>query len=366
MINVLHLRSSSGLYGAEHVILNLTSSTSPHCSHQLAVIQNYLNDNDELFNAATENGISTRKLNCSAKFDFSTIKALRKILKDSAIDVLHCHDPKSVFYATLATMLQRKPKKIVTMHGWVKNDINMKFNNFVEKLCLPFFSKIVAVSKEISRDLSEIVSGNKILLIENAINTEKFHPDNTRKTPTSAQVNLLIVGRLSPEKGHENLLTALSLLAQQGNENWHLNIVGDGELKEALLAKTAQLKLKTLVTFHGVQKNMLPYYQKSNIYVSSSLTEGMPLVLLEAMSCQLPILATPVGAIPEILRNSEAGILSEDSSVQALCSGLSKILSLNEQDRKNMADKGRKYVQNNLSLTLAIKKHEDLYTELLN
>ncbi|WDE12259.1 glycosyltransferase family 4 protein [Thalassomonas haliotis] len=366
MINVLHLRSSAGLYGAEHVILNLTGQSSATCHHELAVIQNYLNDNNELLAAAKENGVTCHKLPNSGKFDVKTLAALRRILKTSGIDVLHCHDPKSVFYATLATLFSRTPVKIVTMHGWVKNDLNMKFNNLVEKLCLPLFAKVIAVSKEISTDLAGQIRREKIFLLENAIDTEKFYPADTGNKNDQAQVNLLIVGRLSPEKGHENLLTALAQLNEQGSNRWHLNIVGDGELKPALIAASEKLNLSHQVTFHGVQKNMQPYYQQNHLYISSSLTEGMPLVVLEAMSCRLPIVATPVGAIPELLQKSGAGILCDDCSPQALSSGLSQMLTLTPAERETMTDRGRKYIEQHLSLSRAREKHEHLYAELLN
>ncbi|WP_281560884.1 glycosyltransferase family 4 protein [Thalassomonas sp. RHCl1] len=366
MINVLHLRSSSGLYGAEHVILNLTGQSSAKCHHELAVIQNYLNDNNELFEAAKANGVTSHKLPNSGKFDLATLGALRKILKSSKIDVLHCHDPKSVFYATLATLLSRSPKKIVTMHGWVKNDLNMKFNNLVEKLCLPWFARVIAVSKEISRDLAGQIPRDKIFLLENAIDTEKFHPAVSRSRESQARINLLIVGRLSPEKGHDNLLTALAQLKQEGNNNWHLNIVGDGELKAALTATSERLALTEQVTFHGVQTNMLPYYQQNDLYISSSLTEGMPLVILEALSCRLPVVATPVGAIPELLQQSKAGILCDDCSPQALHQGLKRILAQDQAGIEAMTAAGRKYIEDHLSLSRAREKHENLYAELLN
>ncbi|WDE05005.1 glycosyltransferase family 4 protein [Thalassomonas viridans] len=366
MINVLHLRSSAGLYGAEHVILNLTGQSSLFCHHELAVIQNYLNDNNELYTAARENGVTCHKLPNTGKFDLNTLKALRRILKSSKIDVLHCHDPKSVFYATLATLLSRSPKKVVTMHGWVRNDLKMKFNNLVEKFCLPLFARVIAVSKEISQDLTGQIRRDKIFLLENAIDTEKFHPAEKLRQDSKAQVNLLIVGRLSPEKGHENLLTALAQLNHEGNSNWHLNIVGDGELKEMLLATSKRLELSGQVTFHGVQKNMLPYYQQNDFYISSSLTEGMPLVILEALSCRLPVVATPVGAIPELLQKSQGGILCDDCSPQALHLGLSRIFALEPARREEMTAAGRKYIEDHLSLSRAREKHENLYAELLN
>ena len=365
MIRVLHLRSSAGLYGAEHVILNLTGQKSARCHHELAVIQNYLNDNNDLLDAAKEMGITCHKLPNAGRLDLKTLGALRKILKDSKIDILHCHDPKSVFYATLATLFRRAPKKIVTMHGWVKNDLNMKFNNLVEKLCLPLFAKVIAVSKEIRRDLGEQMRQDKILLLENAIDTDKFHPAPARPREAQAQVRLLIVGRLSPEKGHENLLNALAQLNRQGNSHWHLNIVGDGELKDKLFAASKTLELSSQVTFHGVQKNMLPYYQQNDLYISSSLTEGMPLVVLEAMSCRLPVVATPVGALPGLLQSSQAGLLCRGCSVQDLYLGLSQMLTLEQGARDDMTARGRKYIEDHLSLSRAREKHETLYAELL-
>jgi glycosyltransferase involved in cell wall biosynthesis len=251
------------------------------------------------------------------------------------------------------------------MHGWVNNDSNMKFNNFIEKLCLPFFNKIIAVSEEIKEKL--IVSSlpeQKVTYIANAIDTNKFSPSISNGERKSTAKKLLIVGRLSPEKGHSNLLAALCELNKKAITAWNLTIIGDGELKDALIEEAKQLELTEQVEFLGVKKNTLSYYQQSDIYVSSSLSEGMPLVVLEAMSCQIPVLSTPVGAIPYLINNSKGGILCLNSSTEAIAKGLEEMLLLTTDGIEELALNARQHIVKHYSLTAAICHHESLYQTL--
>jgi len=365
MIDVLHLRSSSGLYGAEHVILNLTQPASSKCQHHVVVFENHINNNEDFYQAAQERNIAVTKLNCSGKIDLNTILTLRKLLETHQSSVIHCHDPKSVFYASLATIFNRKIRKVVTMHGWVNNDSNMKFNNFIEKLCLPFFNKIIAVSEEIKEKLiSASLPKQKVTYIANAIDTNKFLPSIDNEDRDKLAKKLLIVGRLSPEKGHSNLLAALGELNKNAITAWNLTVIGDGELKDDLIAQAEQLQLTEQVEFLGVKKDTLSYYQQSDIYVSSSLSEGMPLVVLEAMSCQLPVLSTPVGAIPSLINNSKGGILCLNSSTGAITQSLEQMLLLTTDGIEELALNARQYIVKHYSLTAAIEHHEYLYQSL--
>jgi len=366
MINILHLRSSAGLYGAEHVILNLTQKESLLCKHHIVVFENHINHNDYFYQAALKKGISITKLNCRGKLDFATISTLQHLLKQHKSNIIHCHDPKSVFYASLATIFNRNIRKVVTMHGWTDNDSNMKLNNFIEKLCLPFFDKVIAVSNTIKKQLqTTFLNKNKIIYIANTIDTKKFIPADRQVKSNNTIKKLLIVGRLSPEKGHKNLFLALDKLNRIKMTNWQLSIIGDGELKTRLTEQVKSLKLGEQVLFLGVKSDMLKYYQECDIYVSSSLTEGMPLVILEAMSCQNPVVSTPVGAIPELIHNSNGGLLCKNSSDEALFECLEQVLQLSTKELNQLAVNGQQYIIKNYSLTSGINNHELMYKKLI-
>lgn len=362
MNNILHLRSSAGLYGAEHVILNLTQVKSNDCRHTVLIFENHLNHNQDFYHAAIDRNIAAIKLPCNGRLDWKTVKILKQQIQTLNCNVIHCHDPKSVFYAFLATMFNRKISKVVTMHGWVKNDRNMKFNNYVEKLCLPFFDKIIAVSDEIKNQLlATSIPNNKVTYIPNAVNIDKFIPHSPASDKQFNKIKMLIVGRLSPEKGHLNLLLALNALKQKSFDNWQLSIIGDGELKKVLMDKVIELKLEQEVEFLGVQKEMVAFYQQHNAYISSSLSEGMPLVILEAMACQLPIVATPVGAIPDLINGSQGGFLCENNSIESLTDSIEKLLVMSNAQLKETAKNGREYILKHYSLKAATSRHESLY-----
>ena len=139
---------------------------------------------------------------------------------------------------------------------------------------------------------------------------------------------LLAVGRLSYEKGFADLLLAVALLNKtKGVPDFRLVLVGDGPERESLVRLASQLGIKGRLTMAGFQRDTKPYYSLATLLAVSSRTEGSPNVVLEAMAAGLPIAATAVGGIPEILEHGVTGLMAPSRNPDAMADAILRILT---------------------------------------
>ncbi len=144
---------------------------------------------------------------------------------------------------------------------------------------------------------------------------------------------MIAIGRLSPEKGFGNLIDAFAKARVTGSANFRLIIAGEGAERGPLTAKIAALGLQHAVLLPGYLEGAERLLQHAAGFVMSSLTEGLPLVLLEAMQWRVPILATAVGAIPELLDHGSRGQLVAPGNVDELAQGLRRLMSTEDAAR---------------------------------
>lgn len=139
----------------------------------------------------------------------------------------------------------------------------------------------------------------------------------------SGPLRLLTVGRLHPIKGYEILLRACAQLAREGLP-WHLDMVGDGQLLQELKTTASALEIADRISFSGAveQERIGDHFNEADVLIVSSFMEGIPVVLMEAMSRQIAVVATRVGGIPELVRDGIDGLLVSPGSVQALMHAL--------------------------------------------
>lgn len=195
---------------------------------------------------------------------------------------------------------------------------NKKYQ-WLRRLISPFVQRYIAVSDELKQWLLLQVRlpAKKVQLIYNGINTEQFHLSSTK----SDCFDFIHVARLSPIKDQSTLIQAFAILREQSSQSWRLLIVGDGPLRADLELLVTRLGLTQDVEFLGERRDIAPLMQQSRVFVMSSLAEGIPMTVLEAMACGLPVVATAVGGLPELIL-SQQGRLVEPSSPQALADAM--------------------------------------------
>ena len=180
----------------------------------------------------------------------------------------------------------------------------------------------------------------------------------THSTP-SESLKAVFVGRLGPEKGLDVLLRAWAQLA----EPRELILVGEGTKRAPLEVLASELKLDH-VTFTGSTNDVRSYLQQADLFVLPSRSEGIPNAMLEAMACGLPIVASHVGGIPDVVQDGESGLLVPPEDIPALAAAIGRLLADSDL-RRQLGEKARQRVVSDYSLNAATTRHLDLYREVI-
>ena len=140
--------------------------------------------------------------------------------------------------------------------------------------------------------------------------------------------------------------------------------IGEGDQRKRLEKKTAELCLQDHVIFAGLRRDMINVYRSLDLFAMSSIDEGLPLVLCEALAMKVPVVATRVGAIPRVVTHNETALLSEAKDIDTLAKNLSCMLA-DATLREAMREKGRQLAETKLSSLAMAKRYHEVYTEIL-
>ncbi|KKU14153.1 MAG: Glycosyl transferase group 1, partial [Candidatus Magasanikbacteria bacterium GW2011_GWC2_45_8] len=168
------------------------------------------------------------------------------------------------------------------------------------------------------------------------------------------------VARLEPQKGHDTLLRALALLDDMA---WELVLAGDGSLKEYVIDLARVLNIRERVNYLGARRDIPAILQDTDIFVLPSLWEGLGIVILEAGASAVPVVASNVGGIPEMVVDQETGLLVPPGDVEALSHALRALLQDSVRARE-MGTAARARVEQNFALPQTIEKYKMLYESL--
>ena len=367
--HILHLISSAGLLGAERVLLELAGhSKQAGLKVTIGVFENSRNPNLEVANEAKERGFQVQIFPCSGRLDKNTIQMIKDYIDNASVQILHSHNYKSNFYARRA-LSNSNVRWVVTNHGR-RFGPKLLLYNLLDAFIVRRADKIIAVSEEIAKKmkLAGIVKG-KILLIENGVNLERFtkntSPEAIKESLGIKKEALVVgtIGALTREKGHQYLLRAALKVIRIYPKAIFL-LVGDGIERPNLEKTVSHLGIKDSVIFAGMRKDVPEILSILNAFVLPSLNEGLPIALLEAQAAKVPVVATRVGAIPDVVKDGITGILIPPEDPEAIAKSIVRVLS----DRKgahNMAQKGFERVRDNFSSEKMASKYIMIYKELI-
>ena len=175
---------------------------------------------------------------------------------------------------------------------------------------------------------------------------------------------MVCIARLVPEKDHETLIAAFSLVAARHPEA-ELWLVGDGPRRQAIRRLARSPDSPRRLRLLPGQSDIKPLLQQSSLLVLSSIQEGLPNVVLEAMAAGLPVVATNVGGLPEVVEQGETGWLVAPKDVPALAGAINHLLA-HDGVRIAFGRAGRKRVEQRFSLAAMVQQHEDMFLRLLN
>ena len=291
---------------------------------------------------------------------------LASLIKQKKIDVIHAHNATAWFYGTWASILTRVPIVYTEHDRSFPTPLRLKYFHY-------FFGKyataVIAVSKTVKENLEKYEHIKNVKVIYNGIDPDLFKPASIeekvlKKKQLGLNKNDFVlgnVGRMDYWKNQRILIEILPDL-KKISPQIKLILVGGGE-EEGNLKKSAIKKgVKNDVIFLGQRSDVNQILKAFDIFVFPSLTEGLPLVVIEAMATGLPIVASHVGGIPELVVNGETGFLVSPTSKEEIKETIIKLLD-NPKLRKEMGQIARKRFETHFSLPQMVQKYIEVYEE---
>lgn len=336
-MKIAHLIDSGGLYGAEQVLLTLCKEQQQQGLHPIIVSCGLPGEAlKPLEHAANDQHIDLIVWRMPAGLNRAGTLLLLNELNSRGVQLLNSHGYK---FNILLGMLGKSKiglPLVSTVHGYVKAKFPKKMwvYEFLDRIFLKRFDAIVLVSEKM-REIPAFRNSKKVHVIKNGINSKEASlPSTLEGNP----YQLLAIGRLSPEKGFDYLIKAVAEI-NKTETICQLTIYGEGSLRNSLAELISSLSQQNNIKLAGFIANAQQHFHRYQLIVMPSLTEGIPVTLLEAMRNKTPIIASAVGGIPEVLGVDSYGLLTP-ASTGSIVNKLRQWFSLSNEEKEA-------YVENN-------------------
>ena len=320
MIRILHLRQGTALYGADRAVLALSGATAlPYEPIVGAIVRP--GAPDALLEEARRRGLLALRFESAHRLDFACARRVAAAAREHGVRLLHAHDFKALFVAVLAGLLARIPV-VATFHGDTRSTFSVRAYELTARLLGNFTRGVAAVSRTLELRLRRWVRAAPVSFVPNGLPAaQPLSPGERSQARAALGVAaeaycIAVVGRLSVEKGHRVLFEAVR--RRPGRPV--LLIAGDGPLRDELRAAAHDLDAR----FLGYLDDARQVFAAADVVALPSLTEGLPLVALEAMALGRCLLASAVGELPELLAGG-AGLLAPPGDAAALSEALATL-----------------------------------------
>lgn len=302
------------------------------------------------------------------KFGLQTFFVLYKTINNIDCDIVHFH-LSGTFFGVLSILFDRNKKFVVTSHIQAENEWrNHRFRSIVKKICLKgHLLNQVAISHQNEKSIIKVYGVPPVKLIYNGRASVSVTHDfeNVKQEVFSYKTNkdtlvFTLIARCSSQKNIPKLIRCFNLLVESG-ENITLIIIGDGYNSPEMqpIIKTANTKIH----FLGQRHNVVDYLTCSDFFTLSSDYEGMPITLIEALSCGCVPVGTPVSGFNDIVENGITGFVAKDFSDEAYIDALKEVIA---QKNRISADYLKKTYNEKLSMEACAIQYESLFERLLN
>lgn len=363
-IKVLEVINSLKIGGAELLLRNFVIEAKKNNQYTVDVCTLYATNDAKNIEEIKKKNVRIWSLDLKNKYMLSSVGKIKKIIEKENYDIVHVHlFPASAFVAFSSLFLPNNIRYIFTEHSTINRRRSIKIFKIIDGLIYNRYVKIICISKQVQNSLIKWVPKikEKIEIIPNGI------PMNSKSnnSPIIKKYDALFVGRLVHQKGINFLLEAVSILQKKYKKIIRVAIVGDGPLKKALIKMCEELEIKDSVEFLGFQRDVDQIMRFSRVLVLPSRWEGFGLVLLEAMKNKLPIIATNVGGIPEIITNGHEGILVPKENPKILANSINGVLE-NSELRNQFIQNAYKKVQNHYSIENYAHNMFNLYSKMMS
>lgn len=298
--------------------------------------------------------------------DFSSYRQIRTIIKRSAPDIIFIHGGCYIYPAKRAAIASSKKMKIVVRET-KPNHLKTKQDWLGLVFSLLVAHKVVFLSNEykeaIRKKFSLFFSKKRTAVIPNGIDLDAYKPHPKKKDEF---IKIGMQSRLSATKDHATLIKAFHLCLQKNptEKNLWLFIAGEGECKPGLEALTKELKIEDKIVFTGMleEKDLIEFINSLNIYVHASLGETMSTAIMQVMACQLPIIASDVLGVNNMIKHNSNGILVPAADEQELANAILYLLN-NPDTAAKLAAAAYDFAINNYSNNIMLERYKAVFAE---
>ncbi len=285
----------------------------------------------------------------------SLVVRLARSFRRNRSHVVHTHDHRAPFYAGPAAWATRVPLLVNTRHG--RNCHFTSRQVAIGRHLAGLADRYVCVSDDVrAQCTAEGIRSARLMTILNGIDLGRF--ESVRPDPAGPVVT---VARLSPEKDVANLVRAAAIAANRAAD-FRVEVAGAGPCLDELKQLAANLDVSDRVTFLGEVRDIPALLARARMFVLPSRSEGIPLTVLESMACGLPVVATRVGGLPEVVEEGVTGLLVPPADPAALAAAL--VATWSDPDRRErMGNAGRGRALKFFDVRRMVAEYESLYLD---
>ncbi len=356
---IIHLRGSDFFGSPERLIIGQIR----HLDGFDAVTCSFVkpDTNNPFLDRLAEEGLAFEPVEDNHLFDPAIPGRLQRIIERQGADILVTHEYKSNFYGHRAARRLKIPQ-VAYFHGWTAENVKVKFYNWLDRRVLPSLDRIITVSCATRSRLEAAgIPVEKIEVVYNAIDLEHESPPQPKPKSDTTVIGML--GRLSHEKGTHVLLEAIAMIKDRAPK-FRVEIYGYGPDEERLTKMATELNLSEQVQFKGFRDDPENVYPTLDFLVLPSLSEGHPVVILEAWKQGVPVVATRAGGIPEVIDDGVSGLLTDIDDPQGLADIILKGLE-NPEMMRAFGKRGFELVKTKYNYQNQAERLAEIYRDVL-
>jgi len=365
---VVHLTYSLDVGGLETLLVDCINRMPPErYRHAVVCLTRYT----DFAQRITQPGVALFALDKPPGLGLGTHFTFWKLMRRLRPAILHTYNLSALEYNFSAAMAG-VPVRIHAEHGRDASDphgLNPK-HNFLRRRLAPFIDCFIPVSQDLQRWLADTVKipRRQTLFIRNGVDTDKFAAAGASPASPWGPGDIVIgtVARIQDVKNHLGLVAAFARLRElvpEQRDRLRLSIVGDGPLMGAVREQVARLGLQDMVWLPGARADVAGLLHGFSVFALPSLAEGTPVSMLEAMACGLPVVASHVGGIPEVVTDGIEGSLVAPQDTEALARALAAY-ARDPGLRQAHGDAARAKVEASFGMRAMLAEYIHLYDRL--
>jgi L-malate glycosyltransferase len=362
-IRVLHIIKSLGRGGAE-MLLPETLKYHNKFEFEFHYIY-FLPWKNQMVESIETNGGRVVCIKASNNFEiFQKIPTLIQFIRQNNIQIVHCHLPWAGIAGRIASSIAGIPVIYTEHNNFFRYHI---LTRVASRVTMPLNSLNIPVSGDAEEALKRFTSPSKVKLILNGVDTVSFKRNNNinnLRQELGIPENHIIITTAAvfrEQKRLDNFIKVAEGISSKFN-NVSFIMVGDGPEKNKIMNLAHLLLAKEKIYFVGLQQDVKPYFNITDIYLMTSDFEGLPIALLEAMSMECAVVATSVGGIPEVIIHDQSGMLSKSGDVNSLEKNVTLLIE-NPIKRTEIATKARERIMDHFSMKNMVQELEKVYKQ---